>query len=232
MRLCLPFVLSAAERRDEATYPKKTLFRATWNALDKRRIMIYAATFLPDSRWNDFSATIGSPAGFTERLLEYVVPFRVSTMKQSIWATALLVALTMSAGATHLPQTEPDPLLSPLDVVRIQIEALWSNDTPYENRGIEVTYNFASPANKRMTGPLERFKAMVRNPIYGPMINHHSAKYENFKLEGDFAQIDVILSSKEGEYLGYRFILSRQHGNQYEGSWMTDAVMRFDVLTL
>ncbi len=153
-------------------------------------------------------------------------------MKQSIWVAALLVALIVSARATHLPQTEPDPLLSPGDVVRIQLEALRNNDTHYENRGIEVTFNFASPANKRMTGPLERFKVMVRNPIYGPMINHRNARYENLLVEGDIAKIDVILKSKDGEYLGYRFFLSRQHDNQYEGSWMTDAVMRFDVLTL
>ncbi len=83
-----------------------------------------------------------------------------------------------------------------------------------------------------MTGPLERFKAMVRNPIYGPMIDHRSAKYENVKVEGDFAQVDVILQSKDGQYLGYRFRLSRQHDNKYEGSWMTDAVSRFNVVSL
>ncbi len=122
--------------------------------------------------------------------------------------------------------------MSPQDVVSIQIEALRNNDTPYQNRGIEVTFNFASPANKRMTGPLERFKVMVHSPIYGPMINHRNARYENLIVEGKFAQIDVIINSKEGEYLGYRFILSRQHGNLYEGSWMTDAVIRFNVVSL
>ncbi len=153
-------------------------------------------------------------------------------MKQLVRVTALLVVLVTPLGATHLPRTEPDPSLSPQDVVSIQIEALRNNDTPYENRGIEVTFNFASPVNKRMTGPLERFKVMVRNPVYGPMINHRNAKYENLRVEGEFARIDVILSSIEGEYLGYRFILSRQHGNQYEGSWMTDAVIRFNVVSL
>ncbi len=153
-------------------------------------------------------------------------------MKQLLWVTALLVVLAAPVEADHLPQTEPDPSLSPQDVVSIQIEALRNNDTPYENRGIEVTFNFASPANKRMTGPLERFEVMVRNPIYGPMINHRTAKYETLMIEGEIAQIDVILTSKDGEYLGYRFTLSRQHGNRYEGSWMTDAVIRFDVVSL
>ena len=153
-------------------------------------------------------------------------------MKQLVRITALLVVLAEPVGATHLPQTEPDPSLSPRDVVSIQIEALRSNDIPHEDTGIEVTFNFASPANKRMTGPLERFKVMVRSPTYGPMINHRTARYENLMVEGDLAQIDVIINSQQGEYLGYRFILSRQHGNQYEGSWMTDAVFRFDVVLL
>ncbi len=153
-------------------------------------------------------------------------------MKQIVQVTALLFVLTAPVRATDFPQTEPHPSLSPQDVVSIQIEALRNNDIPYEDRGIEVTFNFASPANKRMTGPLERFKVMVRNPTYGPMINHRNAKYENLLVEGELARIDVILNSKKGEYLGYRFMLSRQHGNQYEGSWMTDAVSRFNVVSL
>ncbi len=153
-------------------------------------------------------------------------------MKQLVRVTALLVVFAAPVWGTDLPQTEPHPSLSPQDVVSIQIEALQNNDIPYEDRGIEVTFNFASPANQRMTGPLERFKEMVRNPVYGPMINHRNAKYENLMVEGEFARIDVILNSKEGEYLGYRSILSRQHGNEYEGSWMTDAVIPFNVVSL
>ena len=64
------------------------------------------------------------------------------------------------------------------------------------------------------------------------MIDHRSAKYENVTVVGDFAQVDVVLQSKDGQYLGYRFELSRQHDNQYEGSWMTDAVSRFNIVSL
>ncbi len=153
-------------------------------------------------------------------------------MKQLVRITALLIVLAAPVGATHLPQTKPDPSLSPQDVVSIQIEALQHNDTPYEDRGIEVTFNFASPTNKRVTGPLERFKVMVRSPVYGPMIDHRSAEYQTVKVEGDFAQVDVILESKDGQFLGYRFTLSRQHVNQFEGSWMTSAVSLFNIVSL
>jgi hypothetical protein len=153
-------------------------------------------------------------------------------MKQLLGIAALLVVLTAPLEATYLPQTEPDPSLSPQDVVSIQIEALQQNDTPYKDRGIEVTFNFASPKNKSVTGPLERFKAMLRSPDYGPMIDHRSAEYKIVKVEGDFAQVDVILESKDGQFLGYRFTLSRQHGNQFEGSWMTSAVSLFNIVSL
>jgi len=153
-------------------------------------------------------------------------------LKQLLRLTAILILLATPLGATELDQKEPDPSLLPQDVVRIQIEALRDNDIPHKDRGIEVTFNFASPANRHQTGPLERFKAMVHNPLYEPMINHRSAIYENVVVEGEYARIDVILFSKTGEYLGYRFFLSRQHGNEFEGSWMTDAVSPLDIVTL
>ncbi len=89
----------------------------------------------------------------------------------------------------------------------------------------------AHPMGESKDGVL-RLYFVVRSPIHGPMISHRNAKYDNLMVEGEFAQIDVILISKKGEYLVYRFILSRQHGNQYEGSWMTDAVIRFDIVSL
>jgi hypothetical protein len=153
-------------------------------------------------------------------------------MKQHLLFAALLVCLVATVAADRLRLTEPDPSLSPGDVVRIQIEALRNNDTPYNNRGIEVTFNFASPANKRLTGPIERFTAMVHHPAYAPMINHRPANFENQVIEGELASIDVILVSEDGVYLGYRFTLSKQHGNPFEGSWMTDGVVPFEVISL
>jgi hypothetical protein len=153
-------------------------------------------------------------------------------MKRLELITALLVVLAAPVRSAELARTEPHPSLSPLEVAGIQIEALRHNDVPYQNSGIEVTFNFASPANKRMTGPLERFKLMVHNPMYRPMIDHRGAEYENLAIDGDLARIDVILFSKEGQYLGYRFMLTRQHDNRHEGSWMTDAVVQFDIVSL
>jgi hypothetical protein len=55
----------------------------------------------------------------------------------------------------------PNPTSDPETVAAIQLEALATNDEPLEDAGIGVFYNLASPANKRVTGPFERFTRMV-----------------------------------------------------------------------
>jgi hypothetical protein len=123
----------------------------------------------------------------------------------------------------------PTPSYSPEEVIRIQIEALASNDDPYEDAGIEVAFRFASPANKVTTGPLDRFVRMVRNPVYSPMLNHKAARYGHLRVRGNQAAQPVILTTATGEHVGYFFILSKQSGGPYDGCWMTDSVIRFEV---
>ena len=53
---------------------------------------------------------------------------------------------------------QPSPLLTPEQVLTNQILALRRND----DAGIELCFNFASPANKEMTGPAARFAMMIR----------------------------------------------------------------------
>lgn len=146
----------------------------------------------------------------------------------------ILALMILSGGLSHAMAqettvTEPDAPLTPEQVARIQVEALGRNNTPYPDRGIEITWKFASPDNRNVTGPLECFKRMVHNPQYEPMVNHRGAQYENVWVEDDRAGLDVILLSKEGRFVGYKFILSRQLGGSCDGCWMTDGVARFQV---
>ncbi|MEM7735869.1 MAG: DUF4864 domain-containing protein [Deinococcota bacterium] len=124
---------------------------------------------------------------------------------------------------------QPSLELSPEDVVRIQVGALGSNDDPYPDAGIAITFNFASPQNKLMTGPLERFVLLVKNPLYADMINHVEAEYGPVEVNGDQARLDVILTTADGRRTGFGFILSKQSTGEFAGMWMTDGVGRFDV---
>lgn len=71
---------------------------------------------------------------------------------------AMPLAIEAFAATNPIPKREnhmPSPSLDPAVVIRIQVEALRTNDKL--GRGIELTYSFASLENKRSTGPLSRF---------------------------------------------------------------------------
>lgn len=115
----------------------------------------------------------------------------------------------------------PSASLNPEDVVRIQLEALRENDD--EDRGIAVAFRFASPANKRSTGPLPRFISMIKNGPYSPMLRYRKIVYAPVRIEGDRAAQHVTLIGEQGVF-DFVFLLSRQRRAPCEGCWMTDAV--------
>lgn len=124
---------------------------------------------------------------------------------------------------------QPDPALSPEEVVRIQVGALARNDDPEPDAGIGITWRFASPANKRMTGPLPRFVGLVKNPAYGAMIGHRAAMVESARVDGQDAVVRVLVQDGDGDWIGYQFALSLQQDPPYSGCWMTDSVQPFPV---
>ena len=116
----------------------------------------------------------------------------------------------------------PSPDLTPGQVVRVQLDALRWNDGPCPDGGIAIAFRFASEANRRATGPLERFAAMLRNPLYRPMIDHAAAEFGPIRVDGDVARLQVVLFGRAGEVAAYDFTLSKDHDS---GCWLTDGVM-------
>lgn len=132
---------------------------------------------------------------------------------------------SMSTTPDSLP--EPSPDLSPEEVVRIQVDALGRNDAPHVDSGIEAAFRFASPANKRVTGPLERFRLLFA----GPMIGHDGARYSEVQQTDTEARMGVMLSTDAGP-VGYVFRLSKQTQAPHQDCWMTDAVERVPVSSI
>ncbi len=116
----------------------------------------------------------------------------------------------------------PDPSLTAGQVVRAQLDALRRNDHPRADAGIEAAFRFASEANRAVTGPVERFARMLRNPTYRPMIGHASAELGPVSTEGDVARVQVVLFGALGEVVAYDFTLSRDPST---GCWATDSVV-------
>ena len=144
----------------------------------------------------------------------------------SLMAGASSTDSTQPAGpATTQPlATAPDPSLSPADVVRAVVEALRTNDE--HDSGIRTTWQFASPSNKQVTGPLDHFIPLVKNPIYLPLLNDRLVVYQPARVQGEQAQEVVAITEYSGDKAVYVFQLSRQADGPLKGCWMTDGVVR------
>lgn len=121
---------------------------------------------------------------------------------------------------------KPSKEYEPEDVVELQVEALGNNDDPREDAGIETAYNFASPSNRASTGPIDRFKRMVKNRLYSDMIDHEKASYTPMVKNGDRASQEVVLAQEDGSETKYEFVVSLQDEGEFEGCWMTDSVRK------
>jgi hypothetical protein len=119
----------------------------------------------------------------------------------------------------------PDPAYEPERVIEIQLEALETNDTPVENAGVKTAYNFASPANRRATGPLDRFIKMVEGPQYAPMIDHTEAVRGPIERDGDQATQRVTLTGPDGRTVTYQFGVSKYTEAEFGECWLTDRVL-------
>ena len=51
----------------------------------------------------------------------------------------------------------PNNKILPAEVIKIQLNGLMNNDKKFKDSGIEQTWNFAHPNNKKNTGPLPNF---------------------------------------------------------------------------
>ncbi|MEF8902160.1 MAG: DUF4864 domain-containing protein [Halovenus sp.] len=119
----------------------------------------------------------------------------------------------------------PDPSYGPEEVVMLQLDGLASNDDPFENAGIGVAYNFASPANRRTTGPFDRFVRMVTGPQYAPMVDHVEATTGPMERDGTSAKQRVTLTGPDGRTATYVFGLSNDRRGELDGCWLTDRVL-------
>ena len=73
---------------------------------------------------------------------------------------------------SHAELLNPNSTISPKEVIKIQLNGLQQNDLEYKDSGIEQTWKFAHPNNKKYTGPLEKFKMMLKGESYSMLLNH------------------------------------------------------------
>lgn len=120
---------------------------------------------------------------------------------------------------------KPNPDLLPVEVVKIQLNALKINNIPFKDAGIKQTWEFAHPNNRRFTGPLPNFISMMHTPSYSVMLDHkeHNIIFVRNNDIQTFFFIELIDS--KGVMLGFKWIVEKVfYEGDYENCWMTTSV--------
>ncbi|GGI99150.1 hypothetical protein GCM10008995_06290 [Halobellus salinus] len=137
-----------------------------------------------------------------------------------------------SDGRPLVDDTETDRNVRPaptcgrsfLHVVQIQMNALKYNNNTTDD-GIRTVRRFASPRNRQTIRTFDQFVRVIENPTYSPMLSHDSAQYTPVQSSDDDAQV-YVTTRETGNVTGqYTFRLRKIDGGEYEGCWMTDAVV-------
>jgi hypothetical protein len=140
-----------------------------------------------------------------------------------IFKILFLLLVTLSFSNAEL--LSPNNTISPKEVVKIQLSGLQQNDLNYKDSGIEQTWQFAHPNNKRITGPLSNFKMMIKSDSYGMMINHLSHTITEVGSSDKWAQFEVIILDKDKIYHKFNWQVEKYTlDGSLKDCWLTTMV--------
>ena len=115
-----------------------------------------------------------------------------------IFSIVTIIFLNISHSNADLKS--PNNLILPAEVIKIQLVGLMNNDKDFKDSGIEQTWNFAHPNNKKNTGPLPNFKMMIKGNSYQMLIDHLNHTITELGSSDKWAQFEVIILDKNKIY--------------------------------
>ena len=119
----------------------------------------------------------------------------------------------------------PNSSILPSEVVKIQLVALMNNDSKFKDSGIEQTWNFAHPKNKKNTGPLPNLKMMIKGNSYQMLINHLSHTIKKLGSGDKWAQFEVVILDKEKIYHKFNWQVEKMTvEGPLQNCWLTTMV--------
>ena len=119
----------------------------------------------------------------------------------------------------------PNNLIMPNEVIKIQLVGLMNNDKNFKDSGIEQTWNFAHPENKKYTGPLPHFKMMIKGKSYQMLLNHLSHTITEVGRGDKWAQFEVIILDKEKIYHKFNWQVEKYtEEGPLKDCWLTTMV--------
>ena len=137
----------------------------------------------------------------------------------------VLILLLVSSTFSNAELLNPNKTIKPKEVIKIQLSGLQKNDFKFKDSGIEQTWNFAHPNNKRVTGPLSNFKMMLKSDSYGMMINHLSHTITELGSSDKWAQFEVIILDKNKIYHKFNWQVEKYTlDGSLKDCWLTTMV--------
>ena len=132
----------------------------------------------------------------------------------------LLTTVTLKADLIN-----PSSSIQPKEVIQIQLTGLMKNDNYFKDSGIKQTWNFAHPKNKKNTGPLPKFKMMIKGNSYQMLLNHLSHTITQVGSSDKWAQFEVIILDKDKIYHKFNWQVEKytQEG-PLKDCWLTTMV--------
>ena len=126
---------------------------------------------------------------------------------------------------------KPNISLKPFDVLMIQLNSLQNNNVPYKNAGIEQTWVFAHPDNKKITGPLEKFKKMIYRESYKMLIEHENSEITILSENLNTSTYKVFILSSDKKKYSYIWQIEKvQQQGDFMNCWMTTSVSNPEYL--
>ena len=142
---------------------------------------------------------------------------------QIVFNFFIIFFISVSISKAELLQ--PNSKINPSEVVKIQLIGLQKNDLNFKDSGIEQTWIFAHPNNKKVTGPLPNFKSMLKGDSYQMMIDHLSHTITKLGSSNNWAQFEVIILDKNKIYHKFNWQVEKfTEDGELMNCWLTTMV--------
>ena len=120
---------------------------------------------------------------------------------------------------------KPNNIIEPYQVVKIQLRSLKQNDSPSKDIGIEQTWKFSHPDNQKNTGPLEKFKLMIKGKSYEMLLNHLDHKVVEVESADLSVLFEVTVLDQNKAYFKFNWQVEKYtKEGPLNGCWLTTIV--------
>jgi hypothetical protein len=146
-------------------------------------------------------------------------------LKQLLLIFKVILITFFVSFESYADLVKPNNRIEPYQVVKIQLSSLKQNDKPKKDNGIEQTWEFAHPDNQKNTGPLDRFKTMIKGKSYQMLLNHLDHKIEEIESDDLKALFEVTVLDKGKAYFKFKWQVEKYTAKgPLKGCWLTTIV--------